>query len=79
MTDQVRGFQISDCDTGVYHVTCWNADHTSCGVFTAYDPGLSPHRDPMLLTDNIAALEAMGRVNVTGKRWDYTARRWAEA
>jgi hypothetical protein len=77
MTDQVRGFTITQCDVGSYHVTCWNADHTSCGVATYYDPGYSPHHDPMLLTENVAALEAQGRVNMTGKRWDYRERRWA--
>lgn len=79
ISTSVRGFTISETYPGAYHVTCWNADHTSCGVFTAYDPGFSPHPDPMLLSENVAALEAMGRVNMTGKRWDYRANQWMPA
>ena len=74
-----RAFTVSQCAPGVYHVTCWNAPHTSCGVFTAYDPGFSPWPDPMLLSENIAALEAAGRVNMTGKRFDHRAGEWVSA
>lgn len=72
----VKAFTISQCAPGIYHVTCWNEAHTSCGVATYYDPGFSPYPDPMLLSENVAALERMGRVNMTGRRYDYRERRW---
>jgi hypothetical protein len=76
MTEKTLAFTISECDPGVYHVTCWNEDHTSCGVATYYDPGKSPWKSPMLLTENVAALEVQGRVNMTGKRYDHATRQW---
>lgn len=65
----LRAFRVSECAPGIYHVTCWNEDVSSCGVFTAYDHDLA---------ENIAALEARGRVNMTGYTYDHQQRQWVK-
>lgn len=75
----MKAFIISETAPGTYHVTCWNEQMTSCGVATYYDPGFSPYRDPMLLSENVAALEASGRVNMTGKSYSFRDRLWRDA
>ena len=75
----IRAFTISECATGTYHVTCWNEDRSSCGVATYYDPGFSPWTDPMLLSDNVSALERSGHVNMTGKDFDYRIGQWVQS
>lgn len=76
MAPAVRAFTIQQAYPGAYQVTCWNEAHTSCGVATYYDPGCSPWPDPMLLSDNVAALEQSGRVNMTGNHYDHRSKQW---
>lgn len=76
MAMSLRAFTINACAPGMYHVTCWNEDHTSCGVQTYYDPGFSPWSDPMLLTENVKTLEASGRINMTGHTFNPVSREW---